>query len=296
MISRYDVFIHVVNKRSFTLAAQELGYSQSAVSQNVAALEEELQTKLLLRKKDGLYLSEDGKKYLPYIEAIVNAQRALFDKKKEMDGFVDEIIQIGAFTSVSRNVLPHLMSQFKKIYPSVHFELRQGDYDEIYHWVNSGSVDFGFINPVGFEDIESKVIYEDTMVAVLPKNHPLASKESISLKELEKETFILLDEGKNSVPLQAFDRLGITPKIEYKIYDDYSILAMVKQGIGVSILYRLVATGYSDGIILKPIKEPIERKIAIAYHKKEMMTKASLAFMNYTLEHMEDVLKQIGVL
>lgn len=295
MITRYDIFMKVVEKRSFTEAAAELGYSQSAVSQTVASLEEEFHTKLIHRGHDGLRLSEDGRTYLPYIQAVVKAEENLNEKKKEMAGLVDETIRIGTITSVSRNLLPLLIQKFHALYPKVHFALRQGDYDEIHQWIKDGSVDFGFLNPEYFSDLNSDIIYRDTMVAVLSKKHPLAAKKSVSLKDLAQEEFILLDEGKNSVPLKAFAKYGLTPHLEYTIYDDYSILVMVRQGMGVSILYRLVVTGFTNGIVWKPIKEPIERPIAAAYQNKDEMSLAARTFLKYIIQETPKVLQQMGI-
>ena len=74
------------------------------------------------------------------------------------------------------------------------------------------------------------------MLAVLPMGHRLCRKESVYLKDLCDDPFILLDEGKNSVPLDAFHQYDLQPSIAYKVYDDYSILAMVKQNMGISMM------------------------------------------------------------
>lgn len=294
-MSKYDIFMKVIERGSFTEAAAELGYSQSAVSQTIHSLEEEFKTKLIHRGHDGLYLTEDGKTYLPYIQAVVKAEENLEDKKKEMSGLVDETIRIGTITSVSRNLLPLLIQHFHELYPQVHFALRQGDYDDIHAWIKDGSVDFGFLNPEYFNDLSAEVIYRDTMVAVLSKDHPLAQKKSVSLKDMAKEEFILLDEGKNSVPLKAFAAHGLRPHLEYTIYDDYSIMAMVRQNMGVSILYRLVVTGFSQGIVLKPLKEPIEREIAVAYVSKNDLPLSARTFLKYVIQETPHVLKQMGI-
>lgn len=295
MITRYDIFVKVIEAGSFTQAAAELGYSQSAVSQTVRSLEKEFQTTLIHRGHDGLHLSEDGKAYYSYILALVKAEQNLEEKKKEKTGLLDETVRIGTITSVSRNLLPLLIQKFHAQYTHVNFALRQGDYDEIHEWIKNGSVDFGFLNPEYFNDLNADIIYRDTMVAVLPKDHPLAAKKSVSLKDMAKEEFILLDEGKNSVPLKAFAAHGLQPHLEYTIYDDYSILAMIRQGMGVSILYRLVVNGFTNGLVMRPMKEPIERPIACAYVHKEEMSLAATTFLQYVMQETPHVIKQMGM-
>lgn len=295
MTSKYRIFTEVCNSGSFSKTAEKLGYSQSAVSQSVHSLEEELGTVLLERRREGLSLTRDGKSYMPYIQAIVSAESQLEKKKREMDGLVDTTIRIGTFTSVSRNLLPSLMASFRKTYPQTHFELRQGEYDNIHAWIMNGEVDFGFLNPEGFEDLEYQVIYHDSMSAVLPVNSPLADKEKVSLKDLAQEPFILLDEGKKSVPMEAFERYGLKPEIVYKVYDDYSILAMVRQRMGVSVLYSLVTAGFGKDLVIRPVKEKIERPIAVACRNRETMAEGAGKFYTYVLKETPVVLRKIGM-
>lgn len=295
MASKYRIFTEVCNSGSFSRTAEKLGYSQSAISQSVHALEEELGTVLLERRREGLSLTGDGESYMPYIQAIVLAEGQLEKKKQEMDGLVDTTIRIGTFTSVSRNLLPSLMASFRKLYPQTHFELRQGEYDNIHTWIMNGEVDFGFLNPEGFGDLDAQVIYHDSMSAVLPPDSPLAEKEKVSLKDLVHEPFILLDEGRKSVPMEAFERYGLMPEIAYKVYDDYSILAMVRQGMGVSVLYSLVTAGFEKDLVIRPVEEKIERPIAVACRNRETMSAGAGKFCTYVLEETPAVLRKIGI-
>lgn len=146
MISRYGIFNKVIETGSFTKVARLIGYSQSAVSQTIKSLEQELGTILVDRKKDGIILTDDGKEFFPYIQAIYTAEVALKQKQKEMQGLEHSVIRIGTFTSVSRNILPHLMKSFKINYPTVNFVLKQGEYTSIKKWIQSGEIDFGFVN------------------------------------------------------------------------------------------------------------------------------------------------------
>ena len=173
------------------------------------------------------------------------------------------------------------MKQFKKIYPNVNFILKQGEYTSIQKWVQTNSVDFGFVNSNAVSGIDVEVLYEDEMLAVLPPNHPLAQNEIISLAQLAKEPFILLDEGDYSVIMNAFQKLNLSPQIEYEVYDDYSILAMVRQGLGVSAMYGLVLNGLEKGLQIRPIREKPTRPVALAWQNKNTMSLASRRFMEF---------------
>lgn len=285
MISRYGIFCRVVEQGSFTRAAEELGYSQSAVSQNVRALEQETGVTLLSRRKDGVQLTQDGQEFYPYIQSIFQAEQALERKRQETMGLQNSLIRIGTFTSVSRNLLPPMMKRFKEKYPDVRFVLRQGEYTSIPQWIRQGEIDFGFVNQDAVEGMETRLLYEDHMLAVLPQGHRLEKKSSLTLQDISTEPLILLDEGKHSVLLDAFHSAGLTPNLAYEVYDDYSILSMVRQGLGISVLYEKVVAGFEQGLSLRPIQESPRRRVALSWLSWDTMPYAARRFAEFLMEN-----------
>ena len=211
MIQQYEAFVKITETGSFTRAAESMGYTQSAVSQMIKSLEEELDTTLVLRSKKGIELSPDGEQFLPYIKNVYNAHRELMEKRNEMRGLGSGIVRIGTLASISSNWLPRLMKEFKEMYPSVHFDLQQGEYTNISGWIRDGSVDFGFVNPDAAEGLTTVALKRDEMLAVLPINHKMSKRNAVTLKELSKEPYILLDEGELSEPLEFFRANGLEP-------------------------------------------------------------------------------------
>lgn len=281
MISRYGIFCRVVEQGSFTRAAAVCGYSQSAVSQNVKALEQETGVTLLRRQKDGVQLTQDGTEFYPYILAVFQSEQALERKRQETMGLQNSVIRIGTFTSVSRNLLPPKMKAFKQRYPQVRFVLRQGEYTSIPQWIRQGDIDFGFVNQDAVEGLETRLLYEDHMLAVLPQGHPLEQEERLTLRQLSREPLILLDEGEHSVLLDAFRQAGLTPNLAYEVYDDYSILSMVRQGLGISVLYEKVVAGFEQGLSLRPILEAPRRRVALSWLSWETMPYAARRFAEF---------------
>ena len=283
MISRYGIFCKVAELGSFTRAAESCGYSQSAISQNIKALEQETGVSLLSRRKDGVQLTADGRDFFPYLQAVWQAEQALERRRQETMGLQNSLIRIGTFTSVSRNLLPPMMKRFKETYPDVRFVLRQGEYTSIPQWIRQGEIDFGFVNQDAVDSMETRLLYEDHMLAVLPQGHPLEQKPVIPLKELSREPLILLDEGDHSVLLDAFRQAGQTPNIAYEVYDDYSILSMVRQGLGISVLYEKVVSGFESGLSLRPILEAPRRRVALAWSSWETMPYAARRFAEFLM-------------
>ncbi|MDY0404264.1 LysR family transcriptional regulator [Virgibacillus sp. 179-BFC.A HS] len=286
-MNRYEVFLKVIEKGSFTKAAADFGYTQSAVSQMIHALEEELATTLISRSRKGIMLTPDGKEFLPFITKVNNSYRELMEKSREMQGLESGNIRIGTFSSVSCHWLPGLMRDFKQLYPSVHFHLQQGEYTSIVKYIKEGSADFGFVNPEAAEDLETVALRQDNMLAVLPADHPLASHPTVMLEELSNEPFILLEEGDLNEPLKGFQAHNLHPNIQYRVIDDYTIMSMVENGLGISILSELVMNKVSYRIVTKEISPPIVRTIGIAYKNKKTLPIASRYFIDFLIEKFE---------
>jgi DNA-binding transcriptional LysR family regulator len=283
-MNAYYAFIKAIETGSFTKAAEELGYTQSAISQMVHSLEEELSTTLILRSRTGITLTPDGEEFLPYIKNICHSHRKLKEKHKEMEGLQSGLIRIGTFSSVSCHWLPALMKDFKEKYPAVHFELHQGDYTDISNWIKDTSVDFGFVNPKAVSNLTTIPLQEDDMLAVLPENHPLATKDQVTLKELTNDHYILLDEGEISEPLTIFKQNNFEPNIQYRVHDDYSIMSMIEQGLGISILPKLVLYRCPYKIVTIEISPPVVRTISLAYKDKRVLPIASRYFIDFIIE------------
>jgi DNA-binding transcriptional LysR family regulator len=283
-MNSYYAFIKAIETGSFTKAAEVLGYTQSAISQMVHSLEEELSTTLILRSRTGITLTPDGEEFLPYIKNIYQSHRELLEKKKEMEGLQSGLIRIGTFSSVSCHWLPGLMKDFKELFPAVHIELHQGDYTDIFNWIKEGSVDFGFVNPKAVTKLTTVPLQEDEMLAVLPIGHPLASHTKISLQELTNDPFILTDEGEISEPLTIFKENKVEPNIQYRVYDDYSIMSMIEQGLGISILPKLVLSRCPYNLVMKSISPTVVRTISLAYKDKRVLPIASRYFIDFIID------------
>ena len=253
MASRYQIVCMVVDRGSLKGAADELGYTQSAVSQAVKALERELGTTLIERGKQGVSLTRDGKQYLPYLRQIVTAEAELEGKRQELLGLSSTDIRIATFTNVSRTVLPRVIRDFGALHPGVRFTLKQGDYTRNAQWVHDGVVDFCFTARGFTAGLEKRVVYHDELVALLPAAHPLTAKEKVTLADLASEPFVLLDEGEQSLVLDAFAAHGLSPHVTSEVTDDYTIMAMVEEGLGVSMLYRRTVEGMRADIRVRPI-------------------------------------------
>lgn len=280
-MNRYIALQKIIELNSFTKAAEALGYTQSAISQMVTSLEEELSIRLLYRSRIGVKLTLEGEALYPFIERAILQYRAMQEKSNEIKGLDTGIIRIGTISSVTCHWLPQLINGFQNLYPNVQFVFHQGDYTSIQEWIKIGAVDFGFVTPAAVTGMETQIVKEGRMLAILPQNHPLSSSEVVRLDEISNFPFILLEEGHYNEALEAFQSCEMEPNIKYTLHDDYAIMTMVEAGLGISILAELVLPRTNYNIVIRPTDPPITRIVAIGYKDKNSLPIASKYFIDY---------------
>ncbi len=282
-MQRYIALLKILEVGSFTKAAELLDYTQPALSQMIASLEKELSIKLLYRSRYGIQLTPEGKRLYSFMQDAVQHYEAMRRKADEIRGLDSGIVRIGTVSSVSCHWLPSVIHAFWQKYPNIQIVLHQGDYTSISEWVRTGAVDFGFINPQAVKGMETIFIKSGEFRAVVPISHPLAAKKYLTLDNLAPEPFLLLEEGTYSEPLEAFRTAGITPNIKLRVHDDYSILSMVEQGLGVSILTDLVLHKTSYHVVALPIQPAIIRTLSLVIKEYRTLPLASQTFIQYLI-------------
>lgn len=173
------------------------------------------------------------------------------------------------------------MKEFRKLYPGIDFELHTGDYSKIEQWIAEGLVDFGFlIRPVR-TDYDTIDIMTDEMLAVLPEKHPMTEKTEIPLKAFEDESVILLQEGGNQEIEEHFKKNKIAPHISYYSGDDYAVMSMVENELGIGILSELVMKRCDYYIVTRSLKPELHREIVIAVKNEKNASVAVKKFLQF---------------
>lgn len=280
-IQKYLAFISAVEYNSFTKAAEKSGYTQSAISKMIADLEKEWNITLLERNKHGVQLTSDGKSLLPYIKNLCAEFEKLQNHVKDLQGFESGLIRIGTFSSVATHWLPEIIKQFQKDYPGIDYELLLGDYSEIETWIMDGRVDCGFLSLPAAPDFDTVSLHKDELMAIIPKGHVYENAERFPLAALEKEPFMLLERGAKAEISAIFEKHNLHPRIHFTTWDDYAIMSMVEQGLGIAILPNLILKKIPYNIIAKPLEIPAYRDIGFALKNKETASLAVKKFMKY---------------
>ena len=280
-IQKYKAFVKTVELGSFTKAAEALSYSQSGISRMIKDLEEEWKVSLVERNKNGVKLTSDGYKLLPYAKSVCEEFDKLQMQVDSINGLESGLIRIGTFSSVATHWLPNIIKAFQKDYPNMDYELLLGDYTEIESWILEGRVDCGFLRLPVHKDLEYIYLERDELKAIIPKGHPLAECEVFPLKELCKEPFMLLEKGAKAEISEVFERNGYVPNVHFTTWDDYAVMSMVESGLGVSILPKLILKRVPYEILEKTLDVPAYREIGFAVKNMENASLAVKRFVEY---------------
>lgn len=280
-IQKYMAFIKTVEYGSFTEAAGALHYSQSGISRMIRDLEQEWSVSLLERGRSGVRLTSDGLRLLPYAQHVCAAYQNLQMQVDELNGLQTGLIRIGTFSSVATHWLPKIIREFQRDYPHIDYELLLGDYMEIEKWILEGRVDCGFLRLPVRPDLETVFLEKDELLAVLPENHPLAGCSRFPVEALCEEPFMLLEKGGKSEVSELFEAHGLSPRVHFTTWDDYTVMSMVESGLGISVLPALILRRTPYRIVARQLSQPAYREIGLALRDRETASLAVRRFLEY---------------
>lgn len=275
---------------SFGRAAEQLGYTQSAVSQQIATLERIVGERLVERPGGPrrIALTEAGLLLLRHAESIVaRLQAAQADVAALRAGDVGTLA-VGTFQSVGARLLPEIMRRFTAQWPAIAVTLREEDDDELSRTVERGDLDVGFVLlPVTDAPLETVELLEDPYVLVVAADSPLAqASRRPRLREVARHPLIGFRSGRSSEPVvAAFRAVGIEPAFVFRSNENGTVQGLVAAGVGNAILPRLTVAEDDPRVVVLPLGSTIPpRLIAIARHRDRYHSPAARAFVETARE------------
>jgi len=252
-------FVEVAKREHVSEAAELLHVAQSAISRQIANLEDELGVELFEREGRNVRLTPAGRYFLPHAEAIL---RTVDYAKQQMEEYLDPergTVKIGFPTSLASHTMPMVISAFKAEHPNVKFHLRQGSYKFLIEAVKKRDVDLAFLGPIPTEEkeIRGDILFIESFSVLLPLHHRLANRASIALNELREEPFVMFPEGYvlHKIVRDACKQAGFSPIISSEGEDLDAIKGLVSAGIGITLLPE---NTFYDTMPRFTVKIPIE--------------------------------------
>ncbi|NWK84275.1 LysR family transcriptional regulator [Staphylococcus sp. GSSP0090] len=279
---KYKVLLRAIDSGSLTKAAEELGYTQSGVSHMIRNLEKEMGFTILFRHSTGVNLTEDGKRIMPMLRELVKWEEQLYQVTSSIKGVDIGHISIGTLTSMSVNWLPLVIKAFQKNYPNIRITLKEGGNQEIVELLEEGKLDFAFCIYPSSLDLDWLPLKEDYLMVVMPTDNMNYANNLFYYSDIEKYPFIQLPYKFDYEVHRLFEKHQIKPNVKFTSTDDYTIISMVEQGLGISILPKLVLEGYKHRKIrMLNLEPPYLRNLGIAITSVKKASPAAKKFIEY---------------
>ncbi len=285
-------FVTVAETGGFGEAARRLHMSQPGISRAVGALEVELGAELFLRGRGVAVLTTLGERALPRGRAILGQADAMRQERDETRGIASGSVRLGSMPSVSATILPALLSRVERRHPALSITVLDGHDDELVAWVQTGTVDVAVL--AGEHDgLDLQPLITDELLAVFPAAHPLAARAALRPRDLAGQPFILTRAGCERLILAALRAHGVAPTVTHEVSEASSILAMVGEGLGISVIPGLAALTPPATVALRPLTPRAERHLSLAVAPSRAPSPAVRAFLTEAA-HASDALQPIS--
>ncbi|HEX4252641.1 MAG TPA: LysR family transcriptional regulator [Pseudonocardia sp.] len=271
------VLLAVADQGGFTVAAEQVGMSQPAVSRAIASLESELGTALLRRQRDGVRLTEAGHRAVAHAREALRHVDLLRVDVAALAGQVTGTLALASLPSATGTLVAARLRTFTDRYPQVRVRLFEGSDQEVRDWLEQGVADLGVVT-LPAPGLRTVPLGSHEMLAVLPAEHPLAARPVIGVDELADQPFILSTGGCAPVILTAARAAGVRLDVAYEAREMSAVLEMVAAGLGVSVLPNLGLPAELDSVVTRPLEPPTCRSLAVALGAKAEDSPAAMAF------------------
>ncbi|MHC8361791.1 LysR family transcriptional regulator [Pseudomonas sp. LS2P72] len=279
-LTQLEIFSLVAELQGFTAAANRLGISQSAVSHALKSLEQELGVELLRRHQSRVELSDIGQQLLLRARAMLGLANTLRQEAADARGMKRGTLRIGSFGPTSSiKLLPLILQHYRAAHPGIEVHIDEGPDRQVIQWLEERRIDIGFV-VLPEERFDTFALIEDQMVALLPLDHPLARRDSLTLSDLCNDPFVLTEAGSSELVSRLFSAARLTPNIRYRCSQLLSTLDTVGRGDALTVVAEGSLPDDRDGrYVKKPLSPTVTRQVGLAVLDQRQSSPATLAFI-----------------
>ena len=273
-VRRLRVLKEVAEQGSFSAAAETLAYTQSAVSQQIAALEKEAGATLVERGARGIRLTDAGRALVVHADDIMCRLAAAEAELEAIAGLRGGRVRLAAFPTAGATFVPLAVKTFIHRHPAVELQLLEREPDESVPMLKAGELDIALSigytgagtvhNPT--DGIEELDLFEDPTYLAMPADHALAHKSRVKLSELSEDKWIhsACKGTCGAVALRALQNAGFEPNIVFES-DDYNVAqGLVAAGMGVTLLPEMALLNVREDIVVRPLGNQVTHRQIMA--------------------------------
>ena len=282
-------FLEVARLQSFSLAAERIFRTQPAISAQIRLLEQECGEKLFDRSGKKVLLTPAGEILHRYATQMLNLHKEALQSIAELNRTPRGKLQIGANEATCLYVLPKTFAKFKQLYPLVQISIYRNFSHKILQKVHEGAVDLGIVTlPQTADNMEIVPVFRDEVAAVVPKDHVLAKKKSVTIEEFSHYPLILPKTGHTRVMLDRMLRdYRAHLQISMELASVETIKKFVGAGLGISLISRAYAQAEVAAGLLKLIPlegQKLYRELGMIYRRDRHHSLPARVFIDVVRE------------
>ncbi len=276
-------FIEAAKNRNFTRAAKRLNLATPALSLQIQKLERELGIRLFDRGQKETLLTPAGQTLFEKAQALLNMADSVKQSVAEVSDLRAGRLSVAFIASLGVYWLPEILRDFRSSFPCLSLQTYEETSLGVAALVEEATAELGFLElPTNNQLFEVKEIWTEPIFAVLPADHPLASKKNIALPQLEKEAFIVKRGESEQQTIEACRAAGFEPRIACECSEQETKVALVQAGLGVLLLPQLAASFLREGVVAVPIREPkLTREVGLIQRRGKELSAAASAFTDF---------------
>lgn len=293
---RLQVFHTVAKLLSFTKAAESLHMTQPAVTFQVRQLEEQFNTRLFDRTHNRISLTDAGRVIYEHAGKIFELYSQMEMSVREITGEISGTLTLGASTTIAEYMLPALLGNFRSEYPDINIQLKVSNTDGIVSMIENNEIDLGVVEaPVQNKNLIVDICREDSLVCVVPNNHPLGSRDSASITDIMEYPFICREEGSGTREvineyLEGHNMQEGALKLSMELGSPEAIKGAVEAGMGISIVSSATIGKELDLHSLKAVEldPPLSRPFSFVYKKQKFRVQAMEELLAFAKRYCEE--------
>ncbi|KAF1298473.1 LysR family transcriptional regulator [Enterococcus sp. JM4C] len=287
-----EYFIKLAENEHMRLTAEQLNTSQPNLSHAISVLEKELGVALFEKKGRNIYLTSYGKLFYEYVSPGLNKLYSGKQMLQELASPETGQIQLGFIYTMGSVLTPTLAKQFLAVpgNEQIHFRFSQGNSCDMLQQLKSDTLDIAICSKIDDDpEVQFDSLTEQKIVVVVPENHPLSSKKSVSLDELAAYPFVYYNQQSGLRPYidEILHAKNIQPTIACEVEEDHSMLGFVGSDYGVAIMPDIPSISAYPVKKLRIADIIPARHIYLATRKNKKKTPVVQKFYNYCLENKE---------
>jgi len=284
----------VARHGSFTKAAEELYLAQSAISQQIRRLEQELGVEVFRRTSRSVELTAEGRVILGYAQRVLAEVDGLHCELEELTGLLRGQLRIGGVYPTGPYDLFGMLADFRAEHPGVAIHMVEDTQDGVLEALRADELDCAFtaLNPDALgNEFAATLLWEEEIVVALPHGHPLSAREQVTFDELATEDLIAYRE--NSALRRRLERAmadrGLEPRNAFICTEMGAVRGLASKGLGVAVIPRSIAEQAGPPIELRPIgPERLTWPIALVWRASRRQTPAGKAFLKVALDYAQE--------